>query len=284
MKLVRWGAFGAERPGVLTDDGDIVDVSSVVDDYDGAFLSGSGLEALREALAGGGLPTVPAGTRLGAPVARPQAVIAIGLNYADHARESGMEPPSEPVVFTKLPNTVCGPNDDVVIPRGSTATDYEVELAVVIGQRAHYLADPAASGAHIAGFCLANDVSERDHQLERGGQWIKGKANRNFNPLGPWLVTPDEIEDVQQLELRLSVNGEQRQSSTTAQMIFDVAHIVWYLSQFMVLEPGDVIVTGTPPGVGMGFDPPRYLRAGDVVELEIDGLGAQRSNVVEESA
>lgn len=283
MKLLRWGALGEERPGAVAPDGTLVDLSEVVDDYDPLFFETGGLDRVRAALQEpASFPAVPSGARLGAPVARPHTVLAIGLNYSDHARESGMEPPSEPVVFSKLPNTLCGPNDPVVIPRNSTATDYEVELAVVIGRRASYLSSPAEALDVVAGYCVANDVSERTFQLERGGQWVKGKAARNFNPLGPWLVTVDEVPDPQQLRLDLSVNGEKRQDSSTEQMIFGVAHVIWYLSQFLVLEPGDVIDTGTPPGVGMGFEPPRYLRAGDVVELGIEGLGRQRAVVEDE--
>lgn len=283
MKLLRWGPIGLERPGALTDAGAMVDLSEIVEDYDPPFFANGGLGRVRSALAEADrLPSVPDGSRLGSPVSRPQAVLAIGLNYADHALESGMEAPSEPVVFSKLPYTLCGPNDPIVIPRNSSATDYEVELAVVIGERASYLVSPEQALEVVAGYCVANDVSERAFQLERGGQWIKGKAARNFNPLGPWLVTADEVPDPQALALDLSVNGEVRQCSSTAQMIFGLAHIVWYLSQFMVLQPGDVIDTGTPPGVGMGFKPPRYLKAGDVVELGIEKLGRQRSIVEDE--
>lgn len=280
MRLLRWGTFGSERPGVALPDGRLLDLTGVVDDIGPEFFAAGGVERVRDALERPEkLPGIPVGARVGSPVARPHAVLAIGLNYADHARESGMEPPAEPIVFSKLPNTLCGPNDPIIVPRASDALDYEVELAVVIGRRASYLDSPSVALEHVAGYAVANDVSERTFQLDRGGQWIKGKAARNFNPLGPWLVTADEVPDPQALRVDLAVNGETRQNSTTAEMIFGVAHVVWYLSQFMVLEPGDVIDTGTPPGVGMGFDPPRYLQVGDVVELGIEGLGRQRSVV-----
>lgn len=282
MKLMRIGEAGAERPAVRLDDGRVVDVSSEVRAIDGAFLAGGGIETLRAKLAGGGagFPTVDLGkVRVGAPVARPGNIIAIGLNYADHAREAGMEIPKEPIVFTKAPSSYCGPNDMVLIPRGSQKTDWEVELGIVIGKPASYLADEAAAKRAIAGYCIVNDVSERAFQLERGPTWIKGKSARTFCPTGPWLVTADEVPDPQALDMSLSVNGQVMQRGSTRTMIFGCAHLVWYLSQFMELEPGDLIATGTPPGVGMGMKPPRFLRAGDVMELEISGLGRQRQPV-----
>jgi 2-keto-4-pentenoate hydratase/2-oxohepta-3-ene-1,7-dioic acid hydratase in catechol pathway len=215
--------------------------------------------------------------RYGSPIAKPEKVICIGLNYRDHAKETGSPVPDEPIIFMKAPNCVIGPNDEILVPRKSTKTDWEVELGVVIGQRARYLESPDDARAVIAGYCLSHDVSEREFQLERGGQWDKGKCCETFNPLGPWLVTADEIDDPQNLGLRLSVNGVRRQDGTTSDMIFGVDHIVWYLSQFMVLEPGDLINTGTPAGVSMGHDDVPFLRAGDVTELSIDGLGCQRN-------
>jgi 2-keto-4-pentenoate hydratase/2-oxohepta-3-ene-1,7-dioic acid hydratase in catechol pathway len=252
----------------------------MVTDYDGAFLSAGGLERLRVALRDGrGLPEVDVDAeRVGPCVARPPKVVCIGLNYVDHAEESGQPVPTEPVVFMKAPNTVVGPYDDVRIPRGSAKTDYEVELGVVIGQEARYLADEEAALSVIAGYAVSNDVSERAFQLERGGQWVKGKSCETFNPLGPWLVTGDDVGDVQGLALRLRLNGEAVQDGSTADMIFSVAHVVWYLSQFMVLEPGDLVNTGTPAGVGMARG--RYLRPGDETELEIEGLGLQRQRLV----
>ncbi|PZG15054.1 2-hydroxyhepta-2,4-diene-1,7-dioate isomerase [Nonomuraea aridisoli] len=249
-------------------------------EIDGAFLASGGVERVREALQRGALPVVDAeGLRIGAPIARPGKIVCIGLNYRDHAAESGAEVPAEPVVFMKASNTMVGPYDDVLIPKGSVKTDWEVELAVVIGKEARYLGSREEALGVIAGYAVANDVSEREFQLERGGQWDKGKSCETFNPLGPWLVTPDEVGDPQDLPLRLWVNGEPRQDGTTKDMIFDVAEVVRYLSRFMVLEPGDVINTGTPAGVAMGMPGQPYLRAGDVVELEIGGLGRQRQKV-----
>ncbi|MFA9444493.1 fumarylacetoacetate hydrolase family protein [Egicoccus sp. AB-alg6-2] len=278
MKLLRIGRAGAERPAVLTDEGTLHDVSAVAtDDFGPRFLAGGGIERLADALATRELPAMDAaGQRIGAPITRPGKVICIGLNYADHAAESGMALPQEPVVFFKASNTVVGPNDDVLLPIGGEKTDWEVELGVVIGSQARYLEDETAARAVIAGYCVSNDVSERAFQLERGGQWVKGKSCETFNPLGPWLVTPDEVGDLDSLGLWLDVNGERVQDGTTKNMVFDVPHLVWYLSQFMVLEPGDLINTGTPAGVGLGFDPPRYLQEGDVMELSVEGLGTQR--------
>ncbi len=277
MKLLRIGEVGKERPAVMLPDGGVVDVSAHVRDYDGTFFENGGLDQLRRRVAKGELPGVPLeGKRIGAPIARPWKVIGIGLNYADHAKESGNPIPAEPVMFTKASNAVVGPCDTVLIPRGGAKTDWEVELGVVIGKTARYLPDKESALAHIAGYCVSNDVSERSFQLERGGSWDKGKSAETFNPLGPWLVTTDEVKDPQSLDLWLDVNGERRQTGNTRTMIFDVKHLVWYLSQFLVLEPGDVITTGTPPGVGLGMKPPVFLKEGDVMELGIQGLGAQR--------
>lgn len=262
---------------MLATDGTVFDITSLTADIDGAFLADRGIDRVRDALDAGGLPTIDAAElRVGAPVARPTAVIGIGQNYAAHAAESGSPPPVEPIVFFKHPNTVVGPADVVRLPPGSEKTDWEVELAVVIGTRARYIESPADAVAYVAGYMVANDVSERSLQIERsGGQWSKGKSCETFSPLGPWLVPADEIEDVQALGLRSWVNGEPRQDSSTRDMIFPVAELVWSLSQFLVLEPGDVIDTGTPAGVAMSGRFP-YLGPGDVVECEVDGLGRQR--------
>ncbi|TMR08374.1 fumarylacetoacetate hydrolase family protein [Nonomuraea turkmeniaca] len=278
MKLLRVGPVGQERPAVLDDAGNLRDIGEP--DIDGAFLASGGVARVREALERGDLPVIDVeGLRVGAPIARPGKIVCIGLNYSDHAAESGLEAPAEPVVFMKAPNTMIGPYDEVLVPRGSVKTDWEVELAVIIGQKARYLDGKEEALGVIAGYAVANDVSEREFQLERGGQWDKGKSCETFNPLGPWLVTADEVGDPQNLPLRLWVNGERRQDGDTKNMIFDVAEIVRYLSQFMVLEPGDVINTGTPAGVAMGMPGQPYLRAGDVIELEIEGLGRQRQTV-----
>ena len=278
MKLVRFGVRDHEKPGIVAADGRIKDVSAHVRDYDHDFFAGGGLAAVRALAARpDALPDAPAGVRFGAPVARPRNVFAIGLNYSDHAKETGAAIPAEPILFMKATSAVCGPHDPILIPRGSQKTDWEVELGLVIGRDARYLPSRDAARDHDAGFCLANDVSERAFQIERGGQWSKGKSCANFLPLGPWLVTADEVGDPQRLGLTLEVNGVRRQQGTSATMIFDVWHIVHYLSQFVTLEAGDVVITGTPPGVGMGMKPPVYLSAGDVVTLAIDGLGSQRS-------
>ena len=277
MKLLRVGDPGREIPAVLGDDGDAFALTGLTDDIDGAFLASGGVERARQALAAGALPRLDtAGRRIGAPVARPGKVVCVGLNYRDHAEETGAAAPERPVVFMKDPSTVVGPYDTVRIPRGSVKTDWEVELAVVVGAEARYLAGPGEAAGHIAGYAISNDVSEREFQLEYSPQWDLGKSCETFNPLGPWLVTPDEAGDPQRLGLRLSVNGEVRQDGDTKNMIFDVAHLVWYLSQYMVLRPGDVINTGTPAGVALGLPGTPYLRAGDEVELSIDGLGTQR--------
>ncbi|MFG1704511.1 fumarylacetoacetate hydrolase family protein [Nonomuraea sp. M3C6] len=278
MKLLRVGPVGQERPVVLDAAGDLRDIGEP--EIDGAFLASGGVARVRDALERGALPVVDAeGLRIGAPLARPGKIVCIGLNYSDHAAESGAPVPAEPVVFMKAPNTVIGPYDEVLVPRESVKTDWEVELAIVIGQEARYLGSREEALGVIAGYAISNDVSEREFQLERGGQWDKGKSCETFNPLGPWLVTADEVGDPQNLPLRLWVNGERRQDGDTKNMIFDVAEIVRYLSQFMVLEPGDVINTGTPAGVAMGMPGQPYLRAGDVMELEIEGLGRQRQTV-----
>lgn len=278
MKLLRYGAPGAERPAILDADGLLRDLSGHLADLDAAALSPEGLARLA-ALDPATLPPVEGTPRIGAPVPRPGKFLCIGLNYADHARETGAQPPSEPVLFSKATTAFCGPHDDVQIPRGSDRTDWEVELGVVIGSRAKYL-EPDAAMDHVAGYVLVNDVSERRFQSERGGQWTKGKSHDTFGPTGPWLVTKDEIPDVQDIDLWLEVDGERRQTGNTRTMIFGVAHLVWYLSQFMTLEPGDIIATGTPPGVGLGMTPPTFLRAGQVVTLGGTGLGQQRQRLV----
>ncbi len=277
MKLLRLGAPGEEVPAVRGEDGRVFALAGLTGDIDGAFLASGGIGRARTALAAGRLPELdPAGLRIGAPVARPGKVVCVGLNYRDHAEETGAAIPTRPVVFMKDPATVVGPYDEVLIPRGSVKTDWEVELAVVIGHRARYLADPSDAADCITGYTISNDVSEREFQLEFSAQWDIGKSCETFNPLGPWLVTADEAGDPQALGLRLAVNGELRQEGNTKNMIFDIAHLVWYLSQYMVLNPGDVINTGTPAGVALGLPGTPYLRAGDAVELSIDGLGTQR--------
>lgn len=275
MRLARRGAPGAEKPVVLEGD-QAFDLTPLTADIDGDFLQSGGIEKVRDALAAGSLPVADIdGTRVGSPVARPSAVYCVGMNYAAHAAESGAEPPKNLVLFMKAPNTVVGPYDEVKIPRGSTKTDWEVELAIVIGKRASYLESTDQSIDHIAGFTIANDLSEREWQLEiSGGQWGKGKSAPGFSPLGPELVTPDEV-DASNLRLRSFVNGEPRQDSNTSDLIFDVPYIVWHLSQHLALEPGDVIMTGTPQGVALSGRFP-YLVAGDVVELDIEGLGSQK--------
>ncbi|WP_034271560.1 fumarylacetoacetate hydrolase family protein [Actinospica robiniae] len=278
MKLLRVGEPGREVPAVLSDDDRILDLSALTPDLDGAFFGGDGIARVRAALAAGELPELAgaAEARIGPAVARPGKVVCIGLNYRDHAQETGAQIPPRPVVFMKASYTVVGPYDEVLIPRGSTRTDWEVELAVVIGREARYLAGPEDALAHVAGYAISNDVSEREFQLEQSHQWDLGKSCETFNPLGPYLVTADEVGDPGKLGLRLSVNGTPRQNGSTANMIFDVPYLVWYLSQYMRLEPGDVINTGTPAGVALGLPDKPYLRAGDVVELEIDGLGRAR--------
>jgi 2,4-diketo-3-deoxy-L-fuconate hydrolase len=278
MKLVRVGSAGAERPGLVLADGGIADLSGVIPDVAGAALSPDSLAKLRT-LDVAKLPRIAAGSRLGPCVGGVGKFIAIGLNYADHAAEAGQPIPAEPIIFAKLPNCIVGANDDVMIPKGSTKLDWEVEIAFVVGKRARYVEEKDAP-AHIAGYTICNDVSERHFQIERGGQWMKGKCAETFGPLGPWLVTSDEIKDPQSLPMFLDVNGKRMQTGSTSTMIFTCAHILHYVSQFMVLEPGDVITTGTPPGVGLGMKPPVFLKAGDVVTLGIEGLGQQQQKVV----
>jgi 2,4-diketo-3-deoxy-L-fuconate hydrolase len=283
MKLLRIGDFGAEKPAALVGDDSYVDLSDVVDDFDERFFGSGGpdrIRALVDERATAGRVTELAGQRVGAPIARPHQILCIGLNYSDHAAETGQAVPVEPILFTKSPNTLVGPNDEVRIPRGSTKTDWEVELGIVVGKRTSYLDSVEEARDAIAGWVLVNDVSERAFQNERGGQWSKGKSAETFNPAGPWLVTPDEVPDVLALDLWLDVNGVRRQTGSTSTMIFDPYFIVHYLSQFLVLEPGDLINTGTPPGVGMGLHPQVWLQPGDVMELGIDGLGRQRQTVV----
>jgi 2-keto-4-pentenoate hydratase/2-oxohepta-3-ene-1,7-dioic acid hydratase in catechol pathway len=278
MKLLRFGPPENEKPGVLTADGRRLDVSTAFSDFDEKFFASGGLERLAAWLASpaaAGAPVIPDSARLGSPIARPSKIICIGLNYRDHAAESGMAAPAEPVVFFKSTTALAGPCDGLVIPRGSQKTDWEVELAVVIGRTTRHVT-PSEAHACIAGYVLHNDYSEREWQLERGGQWVKGKSADTFAPLGPWLVTRDEIPDVGNLNLWLTVNGRGFQRGHTSNLIFDVPTIVSYLSNFMTLLPGDVISTGTPAGVGLGQKPPLYLKPGDVVELGIDGLGTQR--------
>jgi 2-keto-4-pentenoate hydratase/2-oxohepta-3-ene-1,7-dioic acid hydratase in catechol pathway len=282
MKLIRWSEPGREKPGILLTDGARIDASGFGTDYDEAFFGNDGLTALRRWLDANlaSAPRVPASVRLGPPIARPSKMVCIGLNFRDHAAESKMEPPKEPVIFFKATTALVGPNDPLVIPRKATKVDWEVELAVVIGKKASYVS-PEEALHFVAGFVLHNDYSERSFQLERGGQWVKGKSADTFAPLGPFLATPDDLPDFNALRMWLKVNGQLRQNSTTANLIFNVPTLVSYLSQFMTLLPGDVISTGTPAGVGMGMSPPQYLKPGDVVELGIDGLGESRQQVLE---
>jgi len=279
MKLVRYGAPGREKPGMIDANGKIRDLSKVVKDIDGAMLASGGIAKIKKANLKK-LKTVSGKPRLGPCIGDVRNFIAIGLNYSDHAAESGMPIPPEPIVFMKASNTVVGPYDDVLIPRGGEKTDWEIELGVVVGKEARYLASTADAAAHIAGYCLTHDVSERAFQLEHNGQWTKGKSCDTFNPLGPWLSTPDEIPNPDALKMKLWVNGEVRQNGSTDKMIFNCAFLVHYLSQFMTLEPGDLISTGTPPGVGLGMKPPKYLKADDVVELEMEHLGRQKQRCV----
>jgi len=283
MYLMRIGPVGSEKPIARLDDQTYVDLSDVVPDFDEKFFAANGLDGLPAVVAdrvASGLVSSFAGERIGAPIARPHQILCIGLNYSDHAAETGQDVPAEPILFTKSPNTLIGPDDDVRIPRGSTKPDWEVELGIVIGTRTSYLDSVDEARDAIAGFTVVNDVSERAFQMERNGQWSKGKSAETFNPAGPWLVTPDEIDDVLDLGMWLDVNGVRRQTGSTSTMIFDPYFIVHYLSQFLVLEPGDLINTGTPPGVGMGFTPPIWLQPGDVMELGIQGLGSQRQSVL----
>jgi len=278
MKLVRYGRSGREKPGLIDRAGKLRDLSEVVADIDADILGPRPLSRLAK-LKPDSLPAVRGAPRIGPCVARVGNFIAVGLNYADHAAESGQPVPKEPVLFNKAPSCIVGPNDDIVIPKASRKTDWEVELAIVIGTRASYVSEAEAL-RHVAGYCVCNDVSEREFQIERSGQWMKGKSCPTFGPLGPWLVTPDEIADPQKLDMWLDVNGERMQSGSTATMVFGVETLVSYISQFMILEPGDVITTGTPPGVGMGRKPPIFLKPGDTVSLGVDGLGRQAQRVV----
>ena len=278
MKLVRFGPPGQEKPGLVDTDGTIRDLSGVVSDIDGTTLSRKSLDRLR-AMDAKSLPAAPAGARIGPCVGNVRYFIAVGLNFADHAAETNSPIPAEPILFNKAPSCIVGPNDDIIIPRGSQKTDWEVELCIVIGERASSVGANEAMN-YVAGFCICNDVSEREYQLERSGQWMKGKGCPTFGPIGPWLVTPDEIADVHSLSMWLDVNGEKMQRGSTKTMIFNVPKIVSYTSHFMILEPGDIITTGTPPGVGLGMKPPKFLKAGDVVTLGIEGLGEQRQRFV----
>ncbi len=283
MRLIRLGKVGQERPAVAVSDNEYLLLEDI-DDFNEEFFGSGQLSELPRAvestLASGVKPQPLRGVRLGAPIARPHQIICIGLNYADHAAETGADIPSEPIIFTKSPNTLVGPMDEVRIPRNSRKTDWEVELAIVVGSQCRYLRNEKEALDNIAGYMISNDVSEREFQLERQGQWSKGKSCETFNPAGPWLVTKDEIPNPTSLAMSLTVNGQTMQNSSTAQMVFSPSFIVHYLSQFMALEPGDVINTGTPPGVGMGLRPPRYLAPGDVMELTIEGLGTQRQTAI----
>ncbi|MBO0347417.1 fumarylacetoacetate hydrolase family protein [Roseibium sp. CAU 1637] len=278
MKFLRFGAMGQEKPGALDAEGTIRDLSSIVSDFTPETISKEALSAIA-AMDLSGFPTVAPDVRIGACVGGARNFYAVGLNYARHAKETGNPEPAEPVLFSKSTSSICGPNDPIILPKGSEKTDWEVELGVIIGAACEHVSEDTALD-HVAGYCVINDVSERTYQIERGGQWIKGKSSRNFGPIGPWLVTADEVGDPQNLGLCLSVNGESFQNSSTSDMIFPVAKIISYMSQFMRLMPGDVIATGTPEGVGLGLTPPKFLRDGDVVELTVAGLGSQRQTVV----
>ncbi len=278
MKLCRFGPAGAEKPGLVDAQGKIRDLSAHVKDIDGNVLSDAALATLK-AIDPATLPEAPAGSRIGPPVGNVRNFMAIGLNYADHAAEAGQPVPTEPIIFYKLTNCICGPNDNVMIPRGSTKLDWELEIAFVVGKRSRYV-ELADAQSHIAGYTICNDVSERHFQIERGGQWMKGKCAETFGPLGPWLVTRDEVKDVNNLPMSLDLNSKRMQTGSTKTMIFKCDFILHYVSQFMVLEPGDVVTTGTPPGVGLGMKPPLFLKAGDVMKLAIEGLGTQQQTVV----
>jgi 2-keto-4-pentenoate hydratase/2-oxohepta-3-ene-1,7-dioic acid hydratase in catechol pathway len=280
MRLIRYGEYNKEKPGIVMND-EFFDTSSFETDYNEHFFEADGLNRLKRFVESniGKLPGVPKEVRLGSPVSRPSKIICVGLNYADHARETKANIPAEPIIFFKSTTALCGPNDNVILPRNSTKTDWEVELAVVIGRKASYVAEEMAMD-YVAGFCLHNDLSEREFQLERNGQWVKGKSCDTFAPLGPHLVTPDEMKDINRLRLWLTVNGKTMQDGNTSDLIFKIPFLISYLSQFMTLLPGDVISTGTPAGVGLGMNPPVYLKAGDVVELGIEGLGHSRQTIV----
>lgn len=279
MKLVRFGAPGAEKPGILDNEGAVRDLSGIIPDFSGEHLAPAALARLR-GLDLASLPKAPQGARLGPPVAGTRNFIAIGLNYADHAKETGQEIPAEPILFNKASTSICGPNDDVMYPRNSRHLDWECEIAFVIGARARYV-EAKDWADYIAGYSICNDVSERVFQSKRAGQWVKGKSAETFGPIGPWLVTPDEVPDTDNLAMSLDVNGVRKQSGSTSTMIFKIPELLAYVTQFMVLEPGDIITTGTPPGVGTARNPKEFLKAGDVMELKIEGLGTQRQKVVE---
>jgi len=281
MKLIRFGALGKEKPGVQLQEGTRLDVSRFIQDYDEAFFGTGGIEKLKVWLEKNKdhCPKVPDTVRLGAPMARPSKIICVGLNYAKHAEESGMEPPKEPVLFFKASSAIVGPYDDIRLPKGSTKTDWEVELAIVVGKKASYVSESEAL-THVAGYVLHNDVSERAFQIERSGQWAKGKSCDTFAPLGPYIATADEIKDPNNLRLWLKLNGKRVQDSSTSDFIFNIQQVISYISQFMTLLPGDIISTGTPSGVGLGFDPPTYLTPGDEVELGVEGLGVSKQKVV----
>jgi len=285
MKLIRFGDTGKEKPGLILADGRSIDASGFATDWDEEFFGGDGLERLKDWIASSSAdaPEVPADARLGSAVPRPSKIICIGLNFSDHAAETGAELPKEPIIFMKASSTICGPNDNLIIPRNSEKTDWEVELAFVVGKRASYV-DEADAHKHIAGYALLNDYSERAFQIERGGQWVKGKSADTFAPFGPYLATPDEVDNVDDLKMWLKVNGETRQDGTTANLVFKIPHLLSYLSQFMTLIPGDIVSTGTPAGVGMGMDPQQYLKPGDVVELGIEGLGSSSQTAVAHGA
>jgi 2-keto-4-pentenoate hydratase/2-oxohepta-3-ene-1,7-dioic acid hydratase in catechol pathway len=278
MKLVRFGAAGAEKPGILDQEGNVRDLSGHVPDFSGTHLSPAALAKL-SAVDPASLPKAPAGVRLGPPVAGTHNFVAIGLNYADHAKETGQEIPAEPILFNKATTSISGPYDDVKYPKNSRHMDWECEIAFVVGARARYV-EAKDWANYIAGYCICNDVSERKFQVKRNGQWVKGKSAETFGPIGPWLVTPDELPDPHSLAMSLDVNGERKQTGSTATMIFKIPELLAYVTEFMVLEPGDIITTGTPPGVGSAKKPPEYLKAGDVMELKIEGLGVQRQKVV----
>jgi 2-keto-4-pentenoate hydratase/2-oxohepta-3-ene-1,7-dioic acid hydratase in catechol pathway len=283
MKLVRFGPAGREKPGIIDSEGKIRDLSRIVPDINGEVLAGSMAKIKKAKI--NRLPLVKGKPRLGPCVGGTRHFIAIGLNYADHAAETGSPIPKEPIIFSKAPTCISGPNDPIVVPKDSTKLDYELELAIVIGKRARYIKSEKEALSFVAGYCICNDVSERAFQMERSGQWMKGKGSESFGPVGPWLVTRDEIKNTQNLDMKLTVNGEVRQEGSTRTMIFSVPHIVWYCSQFFVMEPGDIITTGTPPGVALGHKPPKYdkpgwLKPGDTVKLWIEGLGEQTQKVV----
>lgn len=281
MKLIRFGAINEEKPGLLLADGTKLDVSAFVKDYDEAFFGSNGIDNLRVWLDNNheNCPKAGDDVRLGPPMSRPSKIVCVGLNYAKHAAESGMDIPEEPVLFFKASSAIVGPNDPIIIPKNSQKTDWEVELAVVIGKKASYVTEADALN-HVAGYVLHNDVSERAFQLERSGQWVKGKSCDTFAPIGPFIATPDEIGDPNNLNLWLKLNGEEMQNSNTSDFIFNIQHVVSYISQFMTLLPGDIISTGTPFGVGLGLTPPRYLKEGDVVELGIEGLGVSKQTCI----